>query len=107
MEKQTDYRLGWRTTAQLVLPHIRRANGTVMRGNDDSQRGVADERRWAWGEKYRPRYRGVATFMRRPLLEEPEQWEGVEIGLIGVPFDGHSGSGVRLQLMGQLTSASV
>jgi len=54
----------------------------------DNQEGVADERRLAWGEKYRPRYSGVATFMRRPLREEPEEWEGVEVGLIGVPFDG-------------------
>jgi agmatinase len=59
-----------------------------LNSTDDSQEGVADERRLAWGDKYRPRYSGVATFMRRPHLEEPEQWEGVEIGLIGVPFDG-------------------
>ncbi|MFP6740092.1 MAG: agmatinase [Alphaproteobacteria bacterium] len=26
--------------------------------------------------------------MRRPLLEEPEQWGGIEVGLMGVPFDG-------------------
>jgi agmatinase len=55
---------------------------------EQPQAGVADERRKAWGEKYRPRYSGVATFMRRPLLEEPHQWDGVEVGLIGVPFDG-------------------
>jgi guanidinopropionase len=59
-----------------------------MSASDDKQEGVADERRLAWGDKYRPRYSGVATFMRRPLLEEADQWEGVEIGLIGVPFDG-------------------
>ena len=52
------------------------------------QTGVADERRKAWGDKYRPRYSGIATFMRRPLREEPQEWEGVEVGLIGVPFDG-------------------
>jgi guanidinopropionase len=54
----------------------------------DEETGVSDERRKAWGDKYRPRYSGVATFMRRPLLEEAEQWNDVEIGLIGVPFDG-------------------
>ena len=52
------------------------------------QTGVSDERRKAWGDNYRPRYSGVATFMRRPLLEEAEQWDGIEVGLIGVPFDG-------------------
>lgn len=50
--------------------------------------GVPDERRKAWGETYRPRYSGVATFMRRALREDPQQWDGVDIGLIGVPFDG-------------------
>ncbi len=39
------------------------------------------------GEIYRPRYSGVATFMRRPLRDDGN-WDGVEIGLIGVPFDG-------------------
>jgi guanidinopropionase len=33
----------------------------------------------------RPRYTGLATFMRAPWREDPA---GVEIGLIGVPFDG-------------------
>jgi guanidinopropionase len=33
----------------------------------------------------RPRYTGFATFMRAPQREEPA---GVDIGLIGVPFDG-------------------
>ena len=33
----------------------------------------------------RPRYTGLATFMRAPYRED---WAGVEIGLIGVPFDG-------------------
>ena len=54
----------------------------------DQQTGVSDERRKAWGDNYRPRYSGVATFMRRPLLEAVEQWTDVELGLIGVPFDG-------------------
>ena len=49
---------------------------------------VPDERRKAWGEKYQPRYSGVATFMRCRLLEEPEQWDGIDIGIVGVPFDG-------------------
>jgi len=34
----------------------------------------------------RPRYTGVATFMRAPWSEPP--WSGVEVGLVGVPFDG-------------------
>ncbi len=33
----------------------------------------------------RPRYTGLASFMRTPYRET---WEGVDIGLIGVPFDG-------------------
>ncbi len=33
----------------------------------------------------RPRYTGIPTFMRAPHVEDPS---GVEIGLIGVPFDG-------------------
>jgi guanidinopropionase len=33
----------------------------------------------------RPRYSGVATFFRRPLVSDAQ---GVEIGVIGVPFDG-------------------
>jgi len=32
-----------------------------------------------------PRFAGIATFMRLPHVEE---WDGVEIGLIGVPWDG-------------------
>ena len=32
-----------------------------------------------------PRYREIATFMRAPLRRDPA---GVDIGLIGVPFDG-------------------
>ena len=55
---------------------------------DPSSDGVPDERRAAWGEKYMPRYSGVATFMRRPLRELGDDWSGIDIGLIGVPFDG-------------------
>src|SRR3954468_6667944 len=33
----------------------------------------------------RPRYTGLATFMRAPYREE---FDGVDIGLVGVPFDG-------------------
>ena len=33
----------------------------------------------------RPRYTGLPTFMRAPYRED---LEGVDIGLIGVPFDG-------------------
>jgi guanidinopropionase len=32
-----------------------------------------------------PRFAGIATFMRLPYLSQPE---GVDIGLIGVPWDG-------------------
>ena len=35
----------------------------------------------------RPRYTGLATFMRAPY-QETWQGQGVDIGLIGVPFDG-------------------
>lgn len=34
----------------------------------------------------RPRYTGLPTFMRTPYAAE--EWAGIEIGLIGVPFDG-------------------
>lgn len=33
----------------------------------------------------RPRYTGIATFMRAP---QSENWKDVDIGLVGVPFDG-------------------
>ncbi len=33
----------------------------------------------------RPRYTGIPTFMRAPHSDD---WDGVDIGLIGVPFDG-------------------
>ena len=33
----------------------------------------------------RPRYTGIPTFMRAPYAED---WSGVDIGLIGVPYDG-------------------
>ena len=49
---------------------------------------IPEERRQAWGEKYRPRYSGVATFMRQRLCEDESTWPEVEVGLIGVPFDG-------------------
>ena len=44
---------------------------------------VPDERKQAFGERYQPRYSGVATFMRRPLREQPAQWDGIEIGIVG------------------------
>ena len=67
-----------------------------MTDNDDATKctsanktdGVPDERRAAWGERYLPRYSGIATFMRRPLMEAPDAWAGIDIGLVGVPFDG-------------------
>jgi guanidinopropionase len=34
----------------------------------------------------RPRYTGIPTFMRAPYVGD--DWKGVDIGLIGVPFDG-------------------
>lgn len=33
----------------------------------------------------RPRYTGLPTFMRTPYRES---WEGLDIGLVGIPFDG-------------------
>ena len=56
--------------------------------NGDRNAGVPDERKKAWGEKYQPRYSGVATFMRSPLREDSAQWGGIDIGIVGVPFDG-------------------
>ena len=53
-----------------------------------SSDGVPDERRAAWGERYQPRYAGIATFMRRALREDPEQWQDIDVGILGVPFDG-------------------
>jgi len=34
----------------------------------------------------RPRYTGIPTFMRAPLAES--DWQSLDIGLIGIPFDG-------------------
>ena len=59
-----------------------------MTRDDGRGDAVPEERRRAWGEKYEPRYSGVATFMRRPFLPEPKQWDGIDIGIVGVPFDG-------------------
>jgi len=53
-----------------------------------SSNAVPDERRAAWGERYQPRYSGIATFMRRPLVEDPQAWQEIDVGIIGVPFDG-------------------
>ena len=33
----------------------------------------------------RPRYTGIPTFMRTPYRED---WAELDIGLVGVPFDG-------------------
>ena len=54
----------------------------------DDNPSVPDERRAAWGERYQPRYAGVATFMRRALKEDPAEWPEVDVGFVGVPFDG-------------------
>ena len=59
-----------------------------MSRDDGHRLDVPDERKKAFGERYQPRYSGVATFMRRPLREESSQWEGIDIGIVGVPFDG-------------------
>ena len=59
-----------------------------MSNDEDRGSSVPDERRAAWGDNFRFRYSGVATFLRRPLLEKPEDWAGIDIGFIGVPFDG-------------------
>ena len=59
-----------------------------MSDKEDRAPSVPDERRAAWGDRNVLRYSGVATFMRRPLLEDVEAWPGIDIGFIGVPFDG-------------------
>ena len=54
----------------------------------DEMGGVPEARKLAWGAVYKPRYTGIATFMRQPLQEDSEAWGAVEIGMVGVPFDG-------------------
>lgn len=54
----------------------------------DDDTNIPDARKRAWGAVYKPRYSGIATFMRQELREDPEDWDGIEVGLIGVPFDG-------------------
>ncbi|NKC16998.1 MAG: agmatinase [Gammaproteobacteria bacterium] len=54
----------------------------------EKSKSVPDERRAAWGERYTPRYSGVATFMRCALVEQAARWEEVDVGFVGVPFDG-------------------
>ena len=64
-------------------------SGTVrMSDKIDQTNDVPDERLAAWGDNYRPRYSGVATFMRQSLRESESDWQDVDVGLIGVPFDG-------------------
>src|SRR5438105_13006009 len=47
------------------------------------------DRKYAYPEfvdpQVRPRYTGIPTFMRAPYAEDPK---GLDIGLVGVPFDG-------------------
>ena len=62
--------------------------GLSMSDESGKAPGVPDERRAAWGEQNPLRYSGVATFLRRPLLEDAEGWAGIDIGFVGVPFDG-------------------
>ncbi len=59
-----------------------------MSDEQDRAPGVPEERLAAWGERQTTRYSGVATFLRRPLLENPDDWSGIDLGFIGVPFDG-------------------
>ena len=54
----------------------------------EDENGIPEARKKAWGAIYKPRYSGIATFMRQELREDPENWDGIEIGMIGVPFDG-------------------
>ncbi|MBT6202543.1 MAG: hypothetical protein HOI34_02455, partial [Rhodospirillaceae bacterium] len=56
--------------------------------SEDDDAGIPEARKRAWGAVYKPRYSGIATFMRQDLREDPETWGDVEIGMIGVPFDG-------------------
>ncbi len=56
--------------------------------NDKTDNSVPEARKLAWGAVFRHRYAGVATFMRQDLMENPATWNDVEIGIIGVPFDG-------------------
>ena len=45
----------------------------------------------------RPRYTGLASFMRAPYRDH--DWSGVEIGMIGVPYDGWAtGNSQSIQL---------
>jgi guanidinopropionase len=53
----------------------------------DSDRDDAKDRLMTSGPIYRPRYAGIATFMRQPFRDEGD-WDGIDIGMIGVPFDG-------------------
>ncbi len=46
-----------------------------------------------------PRYSEIATFMRAPLRRDPA---GVDIGLVGVPFDGAPGLWGRRRQMVQI-----
>ena len=61
-----------------------RTGGNAM---TDSDRDDAKDRLMTSGPIYRPRYAGIATFMRQPFRDEGD-WDGIDIGMIGVPFDG-------------------
>lgn len=35
-----------------------------------------------------PRYTGLASFFRAPYVDDPAHWPRLQVGLVGVPFDG-------------------
>src|SRR5690349_12504289 len=47
---------------------------------------MAESRKTDTTAMTQPRYTGIPTFMRVPLA--PTDWNGIDIGLIGVPYDG-------------------
>lgn len=47
---------------------------------------MAERRKTDTTAMKQPRYTGIPTFMRVPLA--PADWSGIDIGLIGVPYDG-------------------
>ena len=55
---------------------------TRMSDKTGEMSGVPAERLAAWGEDYRPRYTGVATFMRQSLRETDSDWHDVDVGLV-------------------------
>lgn len=62
----------------MLPPELAQRDGTTMIKDIRHYPELADP-------QLRPRYSGVATFFRTPLRDDPA---GVDIGVIGVPFDG-------------------